>query len=82
MSFCGHKVSTKFQDFAAATIKWGDLDLFLVYFMTSYLTTYNHSTTWHSEYIQPLNHLTLRIYGTVPSLSWLKKHAIFDHLCF
>ena len=45
MGFCGHKVSTKFQDFAAATIKWGDLDLFLVYFMISYLTTYNHSTT-------------------------------------
>ena len=58
MGFCGHKVSTKFQDFAAATIKWGDLDLFLVYFMISYLTTY-----------KPLNHLTLGIYGTVPSLS-------------
>ena len=34
------------------------------------------------HYIQPLNHLTLRIYATVPSLSWLIKHVIFDHLCF
>ena len=43
-----------------STVKWGDLDLFLVYFMI--LNLCHHSTTWHSEYM------------TLPSLSWLEKH--------
>ena len=44
--------------------------------------TYFWYISWSPTLLQPLNHLTLRIYSTVSSLSWLKRYAIFDHLPF
>ena len=39
--------------------------------------TYFWYISWSPTSLQPLNHLTLRIYSTVSSLSWLKKYAIW-----
>ena len=46
--------------------------------------TYFWYISWSPTSLQPLSHLTLRIYDTVLSLSWLKKDAIFDdpRFCF
>ena len=43
--------------------------------------TYFWYILWPNS-LQPLNHLTPRIYDIVPSLSWLEKHLIFDQSCF
>ena len=40
--------------------------------------TYSWYISWAPTPLQPLNHLTLRIYCTMSSLSWLKEHATLD----
>ena len=59
----------KVLTFTSNTLEWGDLDLFLVYFMISYVTA-----TIQLLDIQNVWHWVLTLL--------IKKHVILDHPCF
>ena len=57
-------------------------NILYIYHKMEVTSTYFWYISWSPNSLQPLNHLTPRIYDIVPSLSWLEKHLIFDQLCF
>ena len=57
-------------------------NILYIYHKMEVTWTYFWYISWSPNSLQPLNHLTPRIYDIVPSLSWLEKHLIFDQSCF
>ena len=57
-------------------------NIFYIYNKMGVTWTYFWYISWSSNSQQPLNHVTPRIYGIVPSHSSLEKHLIFDQSCF
>ena len=76
------------SNFSKATIKWGDLDLFLVYFMISYLTAATQPLGTHnilhcvitlvSSLFKPVNMRSCNFKNGV-TWSYSRANEVFEH---
>ena len=83
-NFISHQKTLFHIDYQSISIDQNNIfsNILYIYHKMGVTWTYFWYISWSLNSLQPLNHLTPRIYDIVPSLSWLEKHLIFDQLCF
>ena len=75
-TFTSYKTTLFHIDYQSSSVSQNNIPPAIIW-------TYFWYISWSPTSLQPLNHLTPRIYITyMSSLSWLEKHLVFKQLCF